>query len=842
MSYKNIQEILPFVEKPSRYLGCEINTIRKDKNNIDLSFCLAFPDLYEIGTSHFGMQILYHILNKESEISAERVFAPGKDMEACLRQHGIPLTSLESGTPLLEFDIVGFSLLYELNYTNILTILELAGISFYSSERSGRDPFIIAGGPCTCNPEPVADFFDAMVIGDGEHVIMKITRAYIKWKKEGVRDRESLLKTWSEIEGVYIPSFFKARYNTVGMQVTEARSAVDNRVKRTLSNSLETSAFPDAPVIPFGRPVHDRLRLEIARGCTRGCRFCQAGMIYRPVRERSVEDLVDLAEKSIRLTGYDDISLLSLSTGDYKQLNSLMAHLFCNHELQHVAVSFPSVRADTLTPELMNLIKSVRKTGFTIAPEAGSQRLRNVINKNISEKEIFDTVEQAFQLGWNVIKLYFMIGLPTETDEDLMEIVRMVKALSTIKGSGKKKKTINVSITTFVPKPHTPFQWEKQISPEDSRARFNMIHDNLKKFFSVRLKWQNREMSLLEGVFARGDRRLSKLLVSAYNKGCRLDGWTEEFNFGLWKEAFKETGIDKDFFTKRSRDTSEPLPWDHIDSGVSKVFLKQELERALMEETIKDCRHGQCNQCGVCDFKNIEPKLSRKKEAAFDPDVCGGTANNKEQLIYNVVYEKKNRARFFGHLEMANMFIRAIKRAGINVKYSEGFHPKPKISFSDPIPVGMESLEESFRISVIDSVKPDVIIRELNRNLPEGLVVYDCTPFSKKSGKVERKACSYYDVFSKHLVFDKDALTGFLNTGEFVISKPDRKGGLKKVDLKDIILKIELVTKDRIAMQTREEPGKTVRPLDIIKHIFKLPDIKLKQLRVVKRSKFRKTV
>ncbi|MBW2217992.1 MAG: TIGR03960 family B12-binding radical SAM protein, partial [Deltaproteobacteria bacterium] len=698
MSYKNIQEILPFVEKPSRYLGCEINTIRKDKNSIDLSFCLAFPDLYEIGTSHFGMQILYHILNRDSKISAERVFAPGKDMEACLRQHRIPLTSLESGTPLLEFDIVGFSLLYELNYTNILTILELAGISFYSSERRGRDPFVIAGGPCTCNPEPVAAFFDAMVIGDGEHAIMKIARAYIKWKKEGVQDREGLLKTWSDIEGVYIPSFFKTRYNAEGFQVTEARSAVDNRVKRTLSSSLEISAFPDKPVVPFGRPVHDRLRLEIARGCTRGCRFCQAGMIYRPVRERSVEDLVALAERSIRLTGYDDISLLSLSTGDYEQLNSLMAHLFCDQELQHVAVSFPSVRAGTLTPELMNLIKSVRKTGFTIAPEAGSRRLRNVINKNISEKEIFDTVEQAFKLGWNVIKLYFMIGLPTETDEDLMEIVRMVKALSKIKGSGKKKKTINVSITTFIPKPHTPFQWEKQISSEESRAKFNMIRDNLKKNFSVRLKWQNREMSLLEGVFARGDRRLSKLLVSAYNKGCRLDGWTEEFNFGLWKEAFKETGIDKDFLTKRSRDTSEPLPWDHIDSGVSKVFLRQELERALMEETIEDCRYGKCNQCGVCDFKNIEPKLSRKKEAAFDPDVCGGTANNKGQLIYNVVYEKKDGARFFGHLEMANMFIRAIKRAGINVKYSEGFHPKPKISFSDPIPVGMESLEESFRI------------------------------------------------------------------------------------------------------------------------------------------------
>jgi len=641
---------------------------------------------------------------------------------------------------------------------------------------------------------------------------------------------------------VYIPSYFKTRYTKGGFQVLEAQSGAGSRVKRTQIQDLTNSMFPDSPVVPFGRPVHDRLRLEIARGCTRGCRFCQAGMIYRPVRERSVDDLVGLAERSIRQTGYNDISLLSLSTGDYEQLSSLMAHLLCNNALRHVAVSFPSDRVGTLTPELMNLIKSVRKTGFTIAPEAGSQRLRNVINKNINEKEIFDSVEQAFTLGWNVIKLYFMIGLPTETDEDLMAIVRLVKALSKIRGTGKKKKTINVSITTFIPKAHTPFQWEKQISPEESKERFLLIYDNLKKVSRVRLKWQNREMSLLEGVFARGDRRLSKLLISAYNKGCRFDGWTEDFNFRLWKEAFKETGIDKDFITERQRDLSEPLPWDHIDSGVSKAFLKQELERALGEETTKDCRYGQCNQCGVCDFKNIEPKLSGKKETGLDFNDNGKTSEKKEQVNYDVIYEKRDKARFLGHLEMANIFIRAIRRAGITVKYSEGFHPKPKISFSDPIPVGMESLGESFRISVTESVKPDVIIKELNRNLPEGLVVYDCTPTSRTSGQVDRDACSYYDVFSRHSIFDQEALNKFVNSEEFVIPKPDRKGGLKNIDLKGIILKIELVTKNQIAMQTIEAPGKTVRPLDITKHIFKLPDIIAKQLMVVKTPWFKKNV
>lgn len=845
MDYKNTQEILPFVEKPSQYLGGETNTVRKDRNDMAVSFCLAFPDLYEIGTSHFGMQILYHILNREPDISAERVFAPAKDMESCLRRHGVPLPSLENQTPLSEFDIVGFSLLYELNYTNILTILDLGGISFYSSERSNEDSFIIAGGPCTVNPEPVAAFFDAMVIGDGEQAVLKIARAYSEWKKDGSRDRYKMLNTWSEIEGVYIPSFFNATYNQNGLQTTEARSKTDARVKRTLSDTLENSAFPVAPVVPFGRPVHDRLRLEIARGCTRGCRFCQAGMIYRPVRERSVDDLVGQAVKSIPLTGYDDISLLSLSTGDYKELSSLMDHLFCNPLLRHVAVSFPSVRAGTLTPEVMNLIKSVRKTGFTIAPEAGSQRLRNVINKNISEKDIFDTVRQAFSLGWNVIKLYFMIGLPTETDEDLMEIVRLVTELSKIKGSGKKKKAINVSITTFIPKPHTPFQWASQISPEESKVKFNMIHDGLKNISVVRLKWQNREMSVIEGVFARGDRRLSEVLMSAYKKGCRFDGWTEGFSFGLWEEAFKENGIDKKAITMRQRHTSEPLPWDHIDIGVTKAFLQQELENARREETIEDCRNGKCNQCGVCDFKRIEPKLSPKQEdgAGEHPSQSkkDSDAGKEQSLSYKVVYEKKDEARFFGHLEMANIFIRAIRRSGINIKYSQGFHPKPKISFSDPLPLGMESLEESFRISVFQGIKPDDLIKNLNKNLPKGLTVTACTLVSKKSGKQNEKTVSSYDVGLHHHVFNEKALAGFLNAQTCIVSKATRKGGLKKIDLKDIILKIELVTKDKLALQVLEEPGRTLRPPDIIKHIFDIPDAELKQLRVVKTSSSIKT-
>jgi radical SAM family uncharacterized protein len=417
MTNHSLDDILPFVEKPSRYLGSEVNTIKKDLGRVKLRFALAFPDLYEIGTSHFGMQILYNVLNAHADIAAERIFTPAVDMQARLRQAGQPLFSLESHEPVNHFDIVGFSLLYELNYTNVLGMLDLAGIPFLATDRDGDHPLVIGGGPCTVNPEPVADFFDAIVVGDGENTIMQMAEVWLNWHESPAGGRQSLLKSWSKIEGVYIPSFFEPRFDTDGFQTVVPRMADYTRVTRAIVGDLDQVPFPEKPIIAYGRPVHDRLRLEVSRGCTRGCRFCQAGMIYRPVRERSPEQLMSLAARSIATTGYEDISLLSLSTGDYGCIAPLIEQLMVNFEPEHVAISLPSLRAGTLTPELINLIKKVRKTGFTIAPEAGSQRLRDVINKNISEDEIINTVQNAFDLGWQVIKLYFMIGLPTETDE-----------------------------------------------------------------------------------------------------------------------------------------------------------------------------------------------------------------------------------------------------------------------------------------------------------------------------------------------------------------------------------------------------------------------------------------
>jgi len=840
MNIKSIQDILPLVEKPSRYLGTEINCIKKDKNKIKLSIALVFPDLYEIGTSHLGLHILYHILNSHEEIAAERVFVPGTDMEAYLRSSDIPLISLESKKPLKDFDIIGFSLLYELNYTNVLNILDLAKIPFFSSERDSSYPLIIAGGPCACNPEPVADFFDAIVIGDGEDVIMEMSRSWLKWKKGANKKKEGLYKMWADIQSVYIPSFFEPTFDKSAFQILQPKFSKHRKIKRAIVADLDKAPFPDTPILPYGRPIHDRLRLEVSRGCTRGCRFCQAGMIYRPVRERSVDTILALSKKSITATGYEDISLLSLSVGDYICINSLMEQIMSLCEPRHIAVSFPSIRAGTLTPKLMQHIKRVRKTGFTIAPEAGSQRLRDVINKNIKKKDIIDTVKNAYALGWQVIKLYFMVGLPTETSKDLKSIVRLIKELRRINTGKKHKNKINVSVTTFIPKPHTPFQWARQISLAESKDRVGWLQTNL-KMPGIKFKWQNPEVSLLEGLWTRGDRRLSRLLVAAHNKGCKLDGWSDKFNYRLWQEAICDEGVDIDFYTARSRNTEEPLPWDHIDVGIEKDYLIEEWEKAIRGELTPDCRTGNCNACGVCDFKFIEPKVFEKqdKESAFDfdNDVLSSDGksdiNNSVFKTLKISFSKVDQAKYFGHLEMVNIFLRAIRRANIPIKFSQGFHPKPKISFEDSLPIGLESLNEYFYLIVSENFEPRSIVESLNKHLPEGLSVNDCQIVSTKTVHNNEKKYNYI-VTIKEEFFDNKELEIFLQSPEFIVSRIDRKGRLKKIDLKYMVLDIKLLKSDKLQMILRSESGKTARPLEVIKKIFKLTDEKAKKARFIK--------
>jgi radical SAM family uncharacterized protein/radical SAM-linked protein len=832
MNKKSIQDIMPLIERPSRYLGNEVNIIKKDQDRIKLKFALVFPDLYEIGTSHFGLQILYSILNKKKEVYAERVFAPGIDMEKHLRALKIPLVSLETKTPVCDFDLIGFSILYELNYTNILNILDLAGIPFYSSQRDDSYPLIVGGGPCTCNPEPIADFFDIIVVGDGENAVIEITDTWLKFKENQNNGKESILKLMSKIEGVYIPAFFKPEYDANGIQTLRPRYSNYTKVTRTIAKNLDTLSFPDAPIVPYGKPVHDRLRLEVARGCTRGCRFCQAGMIYRPVRERSMETLLELSEKALEKTGYEDISLLSLSTGDYECIIPLMQRMMEKCETRHIAISLPSLRAGTLTPELMSLIKKVRKTGFTIAPEAGTQRLRKFINKNISEKEIIETVQDSFDLGWQVIKLYFMIGLPSERKEDIQGIIDLVKKLRKIKGKNGKWGKINVGVSTFIPKPHTPFQWEPQLSLDEAKGRINWIKGNL-KMPGIKVKWHNPETSMLEGLFARGNRQLSRLLVSAHKKGCKFDSWSDLFDFGLWQEACEDKGVDVDCFNRRKRDLDEPLPWDHIDTKVSKDFLKEERVRAGNLESTGDCRRGNCNSCGVCDFEVIEPKIFESFRKENEKFVIKENILDKDYRKLTVFYSKTGQAKYFGHLELVNIMFRAIKRADIDIKYSQGFHPKPKVYFEDPLPIGMESEIETMYIAVSHIIKRKEVVKRLNTQLPEGLEILECTEAPPK-GEIDRLKGFTYRVRIKDFDFDESAIQKFKNREEVVVERLNKKEKKIKINLKNVVLNIRLTSKKEIEFILKPDNGKTVRPYQVLKKIFNFTDEQNKQALVVK--------
>lgn len=812
MTAIDLQDMLALVEKPSRYLGLEKNAIHKSFEKIRPRVVLAFPDLYEIGTSHFGIQILYHLLNAMCDVVAERVFAPAPDMAQRILKEGTLLSSLESGIPLNRFDILGFSLLYELNYTNILEMLSLSQIPLHADERSDEAPLVIAGGPCTCNPEPVAAFFDALAVGDGEVVFPSLVRTWQEWKKTGSA-KKALLSAWRRLPGVYVPLAEDAWSGAV--------------VQRAVASDLEACPFPNAPVVPFGRPVHDRLRIEIARGCSRGCRFCQAGMIYRPVRERSVNRIIETARQGIVQTGYEDVSLMSLSTGDYSRIEMLLSRIMNYCEPHHVAVSLPSLRAGSLTPELMGQIRRVRKTGFTIAPEAGSQRLRDVINKNITEAEIVDTVQNAFDLGWQVIKLYFMIGLPTETLADLKAIVQLVEKLRKIRGPRGHGK-INVSVATFVPKPHTPFQWAPQNSLEQAGQKIEWLKAAL-KLPGVRFKWQRPEVSLIEGLFARGDRRMSKLLYAAWSRGCRMDGWSDYFNFSQWMKACNDVGICPEAETERRRDVDEALPWDPVDMKIDKAFLIREWQRAQIGEITPDCRAGACQKCGICDFEVLKPRYSEADEAP----VCRSPVEEKPFQKLRITYRKEGPARFFSHLEMANIFLRALRRAGAHMQYSNGFHPMPRISFEYPLPVGVESRREYFYLTAALKTSEAHFAVLLNAELPCGLSVSACEAVVGRTFTVPDSA-AIYEATVERKVFDRAALETFRRSDEWWLMRRTRKGKLKKIDLKAIVRRVDLLDDQRIYLELSYTPDGLVRPADVMKAVFGFSDEDVQTARTVK--------
>lgn len=598
-----LEETLLKVEKPARYIGNEQNSIVKDLDSLDVRFGFAFPDVYEVGMSHLGLHILYNLINMEEGIYCERVFAPWIDMEEKMKEEKIPLYTLETKTPIKDLDIIGFTLQYEMSYTNILNMLSLGNIPVLAKERSEDDPFVIAGGPCAYNPEPLTEIIDFFVIGEGEELTLEILKKYREWKKTGSK-KVDFLKEIVKLEGIYVPSFYEVTYNDDNTikAISPKDSSYPKHVKKVIIEDLDKTYFPDKIIVPFIETVHDRVILEIFRGCTRGCRFCQAGMIYRPVRERSTDNLVELAKKLVKATGHGEISLSSLSTSDYSNLEELVRRLINEFKEKKIGLSLPSLRLDSFSFEILEEIQKVRKSGLTFAPEAGSQRLRDVINKGIEEEDLMRSVENAFSHGWSGVKLYFMIGLPTEKNEDVLgikELAYKVKDIFFNLPREKQKGNLEVTVSTscFVPKPFTPFQWFPQNDVEEFYEKVRLLKGEIRDR-KIKYNYHDPKLSFLEAVIARGDRRVSQVLVEAWKKGCRFDGWAELFDYDKWMEAFKEVDIDPYFYATRTRKYDEILPWDILDVGVTKDFLIRENEKALKGELTHDCREG-CTGCGI---------------------------------------------------------------------------------------------------------------------------------------------------------------------------------------------------------------------------------------------------
>ncbi|HXX81352.1 MAG TPA: TIGR03960 family B12-binding radical SAM protein, partial [Thermodesulfovibrionales bacterium] len=705
-------------ERPSRYINRELNALYK---SAEVKVVLAFPDIYDVGMSHLGLKILYQVINNIPYASAERVFSPWLDMEAEMKTRGIPLTSLETRRQLRDFDIVGMSLQYELSYTTVLNMLSLAHIPLRAEARDNRDPLIIAGGPCMINPMPMSPFIDAFLIGDGEDAVKEIVDTYYLWKREGDGRKESLLLGLSRIPGVYVPS------------VHGTKGGV--RITRQYRASLDDAPYPVSPVVPYAPIVHDRITIEVSRGCTMGCRFCQAGMIYRPLRERSPETVLRIAEDSLKNTGYEEISLTSLSAGDYSALLPLVRQMNRKFSQKVVSLSLPSLRVAAVNQEVLREIKMVRKTGFTIAPEAATERLRSVINKDFGEEDYERALHALFAEGWENLKLYFMIGLPTERDEDIEAIPEMaLKAIRIAKKYSRRYVNLNVGISPFVPKPHTPMQWEGQEAIEKVKAKMSYLRQRLRKK-GMNMKGHNPDMSLIEALFSRGDDRLSDLIERAWSLGCRLDAWTEAFDLKKWLDAAEYTGVNIHAHAEGSYGENDVLPWDGIESGVRKEFLWKEFQKALSCEMTADCRK-MCHACGLkctdvyktpspeagCQGRTLEILPERRQQV---PPAMRNHSLVPGKIRVRVLFSKTGDLRYLSHRELMTAIIRAMRRADIPVAYSQGFHPSPRVSFGPPLSVGMGGKREYFDMELRPGLRINGMRETLNGLLPEGLSVHD---------------------------------------------------------------------------------------------------------------------
>ncbi|HSN92472.1 MAG TPA: TIGR03960 family B12-binding radical SAM protein [Anaeromyxobacteraceae bacterium] len=857
-----LDEILLRAEKPSRYVGAELGAVVKDLDRAGLRFALAFPDTYEVGMSNLGFRLLYHLLNDRPAIACERVFLPWPDLEGMLREARIPLFTLESRAPVREFDVLGMTLQTELAYTSALALLDLSGIPLLARERGDRDPLVVGGGPCAFNPEPLADFFDCFAVGEGEEVALEIADAVSESGfRRGGASRAELLERLARIPGVYVPALFAPRYDPASRALVAMEpllpgvEKVSRRVMPDL-NALPVTAYL-RPLVPFMQTVHDRLPIEIQRGCTRGCRFCQVGMITRPTRQRDPKQVLALAETGLRASGYEEVGLLSLSSGDYDALNPLLDDFLARWEGERIAMSLPSLRTETLSASLAGKIARIRKTGFTLAPEAATERMRAVINKGNREEDLLRAVESIFSSGWSTLKLYFMIGLPEERDEDVVAIAELAKrclgAARRAMPGGKGSVTIHLGASTFVPKPFTPFQWEPTIPPEETRRRQALVTAALGgRHGAIQFKPHDSRQAVIEAALALGDRRVGKAVLAAYRAGQRLDGWTEWFDERRWLEAFaaleREEGVGLSWFAHRRRRLDEVLPWDRIDCGVTKVYLQKQLAAARNLAEVEDCVLAPCSVCGACDYEVVKNRTYQAKDYVPEPPPReGGPAAAFDRAARPAVPGVRTRVRIrwaktgrlvaLSHLETMHAFLRAIRRAGLPTAFSQGYHPKPRVSFGPALPVGVESRCEHADLDLVGLHDAGEVASRLARELPEGLSVLGAETLDPRAPSIgESLRAAHYRAEFPADSWPEAALSekvgAFLAAGEATVTRnapPKNRqkrqqkiaaGKRREINLKEIVTHLAVEGPGQVAFSLRADPSGSARPAEVLAAIF----------------------